>query len=116
MARRAAPFFEKIALTSASTRRRRSERAMLRQKFTDSLKEAMKGKDQLATSTVRLVIAKLKEQDIDARGKSRDPGIADAETQQMRQAMIKRRPHSTTLSHQTPPPQPPENTHPTTPI
>ncbi len=63
---------------------------MLRQKFTDSLKEAMKGKDQLATSTVRLVIAKLKE----------DAGIADAEIQQMLQGMIKQRRESITLYEQ----------------
>ncbi len=73
---------------------------MLRQKFTDSLKEAMKGKDQLATSTVRLVIAKLKEQDIDARGKGKDAGIADAEIQQMLQGMIKQRRESITLYEQ----------------
>src|SRR5258708_10836076 len=104
MARRAAPFCEKIALTSAPTRKGRAEGAMLRQKFTDSLKEVMKGKDQLATSTVRLVIAKLKEQDIDARGKGKSAGIADAEIQQMLQGMITQRRESITLYEQRRPP------------
>jgi uncharacterized protein len=76
------------------------EKAMLRQRFTDSLKEAMKGKDQLATSTVRLIIAKLKEQDIDARGKGKSAGIGDAEIQQMLQGMIKQRRESIALYDQ----------------
>jgi uncharacterized protein YqeY len=73
---------------------------MLRQRFTDSLKEAMKGKDQLAVSTVRLIIAKLKEQDIEARGKGKTEGIGDAEIQQMLQGMIKQRRDSIVLYEQ----------------
>lgn len=73
---------------------------MLRQKFTDSLKEAMKGKDALAVSTVRLIIAKLKEQDIEARGKGKAAGIADPEIQQMLQGMVKQRRESITLYEQ----------------
>lgn len=64
---------------------------MLRQKFTDSLKSAMKDKDPLAVSTVRLILAKLKEQDIEARAKGNTNGIADAEIHQMLQGMIKQR-------------------------
>lgn len=70
---------------------------MLRQKFTESLKEAMKDKDQLATSTLRLVIARLKEQDIEARAKGNASGIGDSEIQQMLQSMIKQRRESITL-------------------
>jgi len=73
---------------------------MLREKFTDSLKQAMKDKDQLATSTVRLVIAKLKEQDIEARGKGKAAGIGEPEIQQMLQGMIKQRRESITLYEQ----------------
>jgi uncharacterized protein YqeY len=73
---------------------------MLREKFTDSLKEAMKEKNQLATSTVRLIIAKLKEQDIEARGKGKTAGIGEAEIQQMLQGMIKQRRESITLYEQ----------------
>jgi uncharacterized protein YqeY len=73
---------------------------MLRQRFTDSLKEAMKDKDLLAVSTVRLIIAKLKEQDIEARGKGRSDGLGDAEIQQMLQGMIKQRRDSIALYEQ----------------
>ena len=73
---------------------------MLREKFTDSLKQAMRDKDQLATSTVRLIIAKLKEQDIEARGKGKTTGIGEPEIQQMLQGMIKQRRESIALYEQ----------------
>lgn len=73
---------------------------MLRQKFTDALKEAMKAKEELAVSTVRLIIARLKEQDIEARGRGRAEGIGDAEIQQMLQGMIKQRRDSIVLYEQ----------------
>jgi uncharacterized protein len=73
---------------------------MLRQRFTDSLKQAMKDKDPLATSTVRLIIAKLKEQDIDARGRGKSAGIGEPEIQQMLQGMIKQRRESIALYDQ----------------
>lgn len=73
---------------------------MLRQQFTDSLKNAMKDKDQLAVSTVRLIIAKLKEQDIEARGKGKTDGIGEPEIQQMLQSMIKQRRESIALYEQ----------------
>ena len=73
---------------------------MLRQRFTDALKEAMKAKDELTVSTVRLAIARLKEQDIEARGRGRAEGIADAEIQQMLQGMIKQRRDSIALYEQ----------------
>jgi uncharacterized protein len=73
---------------------------MLRQKFTDALKEAMKAKDELTVSTVRLVIARLKEQDIEARGRGKAEGIADSEIQQMLQGMIKQRRDSIVLYEQ----------------
>ena len=70
---------------------------MLRQRFQDSLKEAMKAKDQPRVSAVRLIIAKLKERDIDARGKGNAEGIPDAEIQQMLQGMVKQRRESIEL-------------------
>jgi uncharacterized protein YqeY len=72
---------------------------MLRQQFTDALKEAMKSKSELAVSTVRLIIAKLKEQDIDARGKGKE-ALAEGEIQQMLQGMIKQRRESIALYEQ----------------
>jgi uncharacterized protein len=73
---------------------------MLRERFTDALKQAMKDKDTLAVSTVRLVLAKLKEQDIEARGRGKTDGIGDAEIQQMLQSMIKQRRESIGLYEQ----------------
>jgi uncharacterized protein len=73
---------------------------MLRQRFTDALKEAMKAKEELTVSTVRLVIARLKEQDIEARGRGKSEGIGDAEIQQMLQGMIKQRRDSIVLYEQ----------------
>ena len=70
---------------------------MLRERFTETLKQAMKDKQALAVSTVRLVLAKLKEQDIEARGKGKGEGIGDGEIQQMLQSMIKQRRESITL-------------------
>ena len=73
---------------------------MLRQRFTDALKEAMKAREELTVSTVRLVIARLKEQDIEARGRGKSEGIGDAEIQQMLQGMIKQRRDSIVLYEQ----------------
>lgn len=73
---------------------------MLRQRFTDALKEAMKGRDELTVSTVRLIIARLKEQDIEARGRGKAEGIGDPEIQLMLQGMIKQRRDSIVLYEQ----------------
>ena len=73
---------------------------MLRQRFTEALKEAMKAREDLAVSTVRLIIAKLKEQDIDARGKGKADGIGEPEIQQMLLGMIKQRRDSIALYEQ----------------
>ena len=70
---------------------------MLRQRFTDALKQAMRDKQQLTLSTVRLVLARLKERDIEARAKGNTEGIGDAEIQQMLQGMIKQRRESVEL-------------------
>jgi len=73
---------------------------MLRQRFTDALKQAMKAKEELTVSTVRLIIARLKEHDIEARGRGKSEGIGDAEIQQMLQGMIKQRRDSIILYEQ----------------
>ena len=70
---------------------------MLRERLTETLKTAMKGKDQRTVSAVRLIIAKLKERDIEARAKGNSAGIGDAEIQQMLQGMIKQRRESIEL-------------------
>jgi uncharacterized protein YqeY len=73
---------------------------MLRSEFTEALKTAMKAKDQIRLSTVRMVIAKLKERDIEARGKGNAEGIPDPEIQQMLQGMVKQRRESIALYEQ----------------
>jgi len=68
---------------------------MLRDRFTDALKEAMKSKEDLTVSTVRLILARLKEKDIEARPKL--DRIDDTAIQQMLQQMIKQRRESIEL-------------------
>ncbi len=70
---------------------------MLREQFNDALKQAMREKDVLAVSTVRLILARLKERDIEARPKGNLDGIPDADVQSMMQGMIKQRRESIEL-------------------
>lgn len=70
---------------------------MLRERFNDALKQAMRDKNALAVSTVRLILARLKERDIEARPKGNLSGIADPDIQQMLQGMIKQRRESIEL-------------------
>jgi uncharacterized protein YqeY len=64
---------------------------MLRQTITDSLKAAMKAKDEIGTSTFRMVLAALKERDIEARGRGKAEGIGEPEIMAMLQNLIKSR-------------------------
>jgi uncharacterized protein len=70
---------------------------MLRQRFTDTLKQAMREKDALALSTVRLILARLKERDIEVRPKGNSEGIAEPEIHTMLQGMVKQRRESIEL-------------------
>ncbi|HUT48465.1 MAG TPA: GatB/YqeY domain-containing protein [Alphaproteobacteria bacterium] len=64
---------------------------MLRNELSDALPVAMKAKDGRAVSTVRLILAALKDRDIAARGKGNSDGIEENEILQMLQTMIKQR-------------------------
>ena len=64
---------------------------MLRQAFTDRLKQAMKARDGRTLSTVRLILAGLKERDVAARGEGNADGVAEPEIARMLQSMIKQR-------------------------
>ncbi|MGQ0677569.1 MAG: GatB/YqeY domain-containing protein [Rhodospirillales bacterium] len=64
---------------------------MLRQTITDSLKTAMKSRDEVSTSALRMVLAALKERDIEARGRGKAEGIAEPEIMAMLQGLIKSR-------------------------
>ncbi len=65
-----------------------------REEFKMQLKEAMKAKDKIALSTIRLILAALKDRDIAARGKGQADGIEEAEILSMLQSMIKQRKES----------------------
>ena len=69
----------------------------LRTRLNDALKSAMKSKDARAVSTVRLILAALKDRDIAARGKGNSDGIDDTEILQMLQTMVKQREESIAL-------------------
>ncbi|MFO0996531.1 MAG: GatB/YqeY domain-containing protein [Alphaproteobacteria bacterium] len=64
---------------------------MLRTRFSEELKESLKAKDQRAISTLRLILAALKDRDIAARGRGNKDGIGEEEVLQMLQTMIKQR-------------------------
>jgi uncharacterized protein YqeY len=70
---------------------------MLRARFNEQLKTAMKEKNARTLSTVRLILAKLKERDIEERGKGNAEGLSDVEIQQMLQGMVKQRRESIEL-------------------
>ena len=73
---------------------------MLREAFTERLKTAMRAKDTRTLSTVRLIIAALKDRDIAARGSGNQEGIPDSEIQRLLQTMVKQRRESITLYRQ----------------
>ncbi len=62
-----------------------------REEFSNRMKEAMKAKDQVALSTVRLIQAALKDRDINARSSGNQDGIAEGDILSMLQSMIKQR-------------------------
>ena len=70
---------------------------MLRARLTEALKTAMKAKDERGVSAVRMILAKLKERDIEVRPKGNADGISDDEIVQMMQGMIKQRRESIEL-------------------
>lgn len=64
---------------------------MLRNAIPEALKAALKDQDQRAVSTVRLIMAALKDRDIAARSKGNTEGIGEDEILQMLQTMVKQR-------------------------
>lgn len=66
----------------------------LRQDISASLKEAMKAKDALRVSTLRLVNAAIKDRDIAARSADRCDGIEDGEILTLLAKMVKQREES----------------------
>ena len=89
------PFKQNSANVPASSQS--GQDMTLRTRLNDALKSAMKSKDQRAVSTVRLILAALKDRDIAARGKGNSEGIDDTEILQMLQTMVKQREESISL-------------------
>ncbi len=73
---------------------------MLREAFTDRLKQAMKARDARTVSTVRLILAALKERDVAARGEAHAQALADPDIARLLQGMIKQRRESIALYEQ----------------
>lgn len=71
-----------------------SDAALLRTRITESIKTAMKGKDKLRVSTLRLVTAAVKDRDIAARAEDRCEGIDDSEILSLLVKMVKQRQES----------------------
>jgi hypothetical protein len=66
----------------------------LREQFNEQMKEAMKAKDARRLSTLRMVLAALKDKDIANRTESSREGISDDEVLSMLAKMIKQREES----------------------
>jgi uncharacterized protein len=73
---------------------------MLRTQLSDALKESMKAKNERGVSTLRLILAALKDRDIAARSKGNYDGISEDEIRSMLQGMIKQRRESIALYEQ----------------
>lgn len=76
------------------------EEDMLRDRFDDALKNAVLARDARAASTMRLIIAALKDRDIAERSKGNHQGIAEDQIFQMLRSMIKQRQESIKLYEQ----------------
>lgn len=72
----------------------------LRTRFTEELKVSMKAGDSARTSTLRMILAKLKDTDIAARKTPQDPGVPDDQIVTMLRGMAKSRAEAVTLYRQ----------------
>jgi uncharacterized protein YqeY len=70
---------------------------MLRERLSEALKQSMKAKNQRAVSTLRLILAALKDRDIAARGRGVTDGIGEPEIIEMMQKMVRQRHESIEL-------------------
>jgi uncharacterized protein len=64
---------------------------MLRTRLSDALKDAMKAKEARAVSTLRLILAALKDRDIAERTKGNGEGVGDEAILEMLQKMVRQR-------------------------
>jgi hypothetical protein len=73
---------------------------MLRQELTEALKVAMKARELRAVSTLRLILAALKDRDIAARTKGNTEGLNDDEIVELLHRMVRQRRESIALFEQ----------------
>ncbi len=73
---------------------------MLRTRLDEGLKSAMRARNERAVSTMRLILAALKDRDIAERGKGNPAGLSDEQIQGMLRSMIKQRQESIRLYEQ----------------
>jgi uncharacterized protein YqeY len=73
---------------------------MLRERLNEALKQAMKARNSRAVSTLRLVLAALKDRDIAARSRGVTDGIDEAEIVEMLHKMVRQRRESIALFEQ----------------
>lgn len=68
-----------------------------RSEFSEALKKALKSKDNIASATIRLILAALKDRDIAIREKGKADGLDDEGVLLMLQSMIKQRNESSKI-------------------
>ena len=73
---------------------------MLREALSERLKTAMRAKEARVVSTVRLILAALKERDVAARTAGNPEPIGEADIQRLLQGMVKQRRESISLYNQ----------------
>lgn len=73
---------------------------MLREQVTEALKVSMRERDQETVSTLRMILAGVKDKDIAARPSGRTDGINDSEILGLLQGMVKQRRESIALYRQ----------------
>ena len=70
---------------------------MLREQITEAMKDAMRARDTETVSTVRMILAGIKDKDIAARPGGNTGGIGDPEILSLLQSMVKQRRESVAL-------------------
>ena len=73
---------------------------MLREQITEAMKTAMRARAQETVSTLRMILAGIKDKDIAARPSGKTDGIGDPEILSLLQSMVKQRRESVALYRQ----------------
>ena len=67
---------------------------MIRKRLSDEMKEAMRSKDAARLSTIRLILATIKDRDIAARSEDNSEGVSEAGIREILGKMVKQRQES----------------------